>query len=112
MPYKITSKKKGQPKQHVLTVRITEELEKKIRQNAESSKRSITEELTLRLEQSLDRNAARTTSFLDLIRTKIGDVELQTKQSWLEDEQTWRILRDWLVDEIDRRNPTNPTNRT
>lgn len=107
MPYEITKTKKGQPKQRVLTVRVTEELEQKIRQNAESSNHTITEELTLRLEQSLNRNASRTASFLNLVKAKIDDVELQTGHSWIEHDQSWRLLRDWLAEEMEARNPSN-----
>jgi len=106
MPLEITTKKKGQPKQHVLTMRVSEEVQKKIREIAESSNRTITEELSLRLEQSLNRNASRTASFLNLIKAKIDDIELQTRQSWLEDQQTWQLLSEWLADEMQARKPT------
>lgn len=106
MSLEITTKKKGLPKQHVLTVRVTEELQQKIRQNAELSNRTITEELTLRLEQSLNRNASRTASFLNLIKAKIDDIELQTGQSWLEDQRTWQLLGEWLTAEMQARKPT------
>lgn len=77
----------------MLSIRTSSELRTKLQMALESSGRTLTQEVEMRLERSFSSEefvgGERTAAFLNLLGATIREIEANTGKSWLEDETTF-----------------------
>lgn len=96
-------------KRWILSMRTTNDGRERLKDASDANGRSLSEEIERRLERTFQLDDAAggfaNAAFVDLLGAVIRDVEAETGSPWRADQQTWQLMRERVIAEMDLRKP-------